>query len=314
MRKSLITLVPLLVLAPACGDNGADDDTGDDTTDQPLDPDTAPKVAIDRFSAAAGTLMVRSGGNLPEADAPIDFDQAPFITRGLGPDGESVRYYNFDVRPTEPAPIYVLFHANAQAPVESQLNIIDVIPGDAGYNDFWQPIRVSVPDDYVANTVTSAAEIEARGFETAPMPVLVNCPVVPAGSTARVRLGGGDAGLSRGWYRDQVVSYFNFDEAALAPTTDGLVPTADIFVTFNVNPGEVGGGPPSGFVDDGTDQTHNVIASVPGVDGYSPLWAVQIYDNADFEAVGDLASAAAATALVSDAALVNCPLVERAEP
>jgi hypothetical protein len=44
--------------------------------------------------------------------------------------------------------------------------------------------------------------------------------------------------------------------------------------------------------------------------GYSPLWAVQIYDNADFASVTDLASAQQAQLLAPDAALVNCPIIE----
>ena len=62
----------------------------------PLDPSTAPKVAVDRFSEDAGTLFVRDGSNgLPAANVPIDFDQGPFITQGLSPMGDIVRYYNF---------------------------------------------------------------------------------------------------------------------------------------------------------------------------------------------------------------------------
>jgi hypothetical protein len=301
----------LLALVPACGD----DTTGDDDHDhapEPVDPATAPRAPIDRFSAAAGTLMVRDAGNgLPAANAPIDFDQAPFVTRGLGPDGASVRYYNFDVQPTAPAPIYVLFRDGEDAPVDGQLNVVDAIPGDPGYNDLWQPVKVTVPADYVANTITSFAEIAEAGLPTETLDALVNCPIVPEGSTATARLGGGDAGLVQGWYDGEIIQYFHFGEAALAPTAAGLVPTSPIYVAFNVNPDEEGGGPPSGFVtEEGSDQTHNVIATVPGDALYSPLWAVNIYDNADFDAVTDLASALTANILVDYAAMVNCPVVE----
>jgi hypothetical protein len=85
-------------------------------------------------------------------------------------------------------------------------------------------------------------------------------------------------------------------------------------VTFNVNPGQPGGGPPSGFVADSTGRTHNVVATVPADAAYSPLWVVNIYDNADFAGVDDLATASAATILVPGAALVNCPIVEVSAP
>jgi hypothetical protein len=295
------SFVIVSVLAAACGGEAR---VG-------VDPDTAPRAVIDRFSMEAGTLMVRDDQNgLPAAGEPIDFDVAPFVTTGLGPDGEVVRYYNFDAQPTAPVPIYVFFREGEDAPVDGQLNVIDVTPGDAIYSDFWQVVRVLVDDDYVANEVTDAAEIAARGFATEITDTLVNCPVVPDESTATMRIGGGDDGLVRGWYRGELVHYFHFGEAELVPTPSGRVPTSPIYVTFNVDPEEPGGGPPSGFVTEpGTDQTHNVVATVPGDPGYSPLWAVNIYDNDDFDAVGDLASAQDANILVDYAAMVNCPLV-----
>ena len=73
-----------------------------------VDPSAAPRIAVDRFSAAAGTLMVRDGTNgLPAANAPINFDQSPFITKGYGPAGQITEYYNFDVQPTAAIPIWV---------------------------------------------------------------------------------------------------------------------------------------------------------------------------------------------------------------
>jgi len=117
------------------------------------DPDTASHAVIDRFSAEAGNLFIRDESNgLPEANMPIDFDQEPFITKGLGPNGELISYYNFDVQPTEPAPIYVLFREGESTPVEGQMNIIDDIPGEADYNDFWEVQKVTVPANYCQYT------------------------------------------------------------------------------------------------------------------------------------------------------------------
>jgi hypothetical protein len=273
------------------------------------DPDTAPAVEVDRFSDAAGMLQVRSKSpSLPAAGHAVDFDSGPFITTGLGPDGGEVRYYNFDVQPTKPAPIYALFHSGDSAPVTGQLNVVDVIPGEAGYNDFWQVMKVTVPADYVANSVTSLAEIQAAGYPVESTDNLVNCPVVPAGSTAKLRLGGSSPGLTRGWYRDQVVYYFNFDERSLTGTE---VPVAPIYVSFNINPNLDGGGPASGFkTESGSAQTHNVLSALPGSGGYSPLWGVDPYDNSDFDAVTDLATVKQAKVLATDVANVNCPVVD----
>lgn len=274
------------------------------------DVNTASKVSVDRFSSTAGTLMVRDATNgLPAANAPVNFDQVPFITKGLGPTGQLVEYYNFDVQPIEPAPIYVLFKEGESNPVVDQLNIINVVPGDAGYNDFWQVYKVTVPASYKANQVASLDEIVAAGYNIEPTTDIVNCPVVPEGSTATKRFGGGSVSLHKGWYKEQVVSYFTFEEKALSASGGG-VPTSPIYVCFNINPAETGGGPPSGFkVETGTVQTHNVVATIPTSGSYSPLWVVNAFDNADFNNVDDLASALAASSVGSGLATVNCPVV-----
>jgi hypothetical protein len=299
-------------LALALGLAGLGACASDPATVVGTDPDTAPVVAVDRFTPATGaTLMVRDAANgLPAANAPIDFDKAPFITTGFRPEGGVAHYYNFDVRPAQPAPIYVFFKPGATAPVAGQLNVIDVVPGDAGYNDFWLVTKVQVPADYVANSVTSVAELDAMGFTKTSTTMLVNCPVVPAGSTATRRHGGGAAGLQRGWYKDQIVNYFSFEEASLTLTA-GMIPRSPIYVTFNANPDQPSGGPSSGFrTEPGSAQTHNVIATMPGDAQYSPLWSVNVYDNADFGTVANLATAKAAKQLAADVATVNCPVVD----
>lgn len=291
-------------------------DNDDNATPDVHDPDTAVKAEIDRFSEEFGTLFVRNASNnLPAADEPVDFDQAPFITQGLGPDGEIITYYNFDVLPLTSAPIFVLFREGENMPVQGQLNIIGVIPGDSEYSDFWHVHKVTVPQDYVANTIASVAELMTMDYEIERTNMLVNCPVVPEGSTADLRYGSGEStGLIRGWYKNQVVFYFSFEEKALTVDlpSEGHpnVPLSDIYVSFNINPGETGGGPPSGFMTEtGSQQTHNVTETIPADADYSPFWFVNVYDNADFDNVSDLSSAMNATILATGVANVNCPVV-----
>jgi hypothetical protein len=275
------------------------------------DPNTAEQASIDRFSSTAGHLQVRSSSNgLPAANQPVNFDQGPFITTGFAPDGKVVQYYNFDIQPTAPAPIYVFTKQGQTTSIPGQ-NIIDVIPGDAGYNDFWQVYNVSVPASYVPNTITSYQELVASGYPVTKTNNLVNCPVVPKGSTAVQRYSGsGDASLTQGWYKDKVVYYFNFFEKALSITSNGSVPLAPIYVSFTINPNQPNGGPASGFkTEAGSTQTHNVVAVIPSDAGYSPLWAVAVYDNSSFSSVKDLSSAMAAPLLVPNAGTVNCPVV-----
>jgi len=304
-----VCLAVVLSLTTACASD--DDDGMKPPAGHALDPDTAPAAVVDRFSASAGMLQVRTAANgLPGPNQPVDFDSGPFITQGYGPRGEIIKYYNFDVQPTLAAPIYAFFHADGTA-VAGQLNLVDVIPGDAHYNDFWQVMKVTVPNDYVANSVTSADALRAAGYGVESTDTLVNCPVVPKGSTAKLRLNGESTALSRGWYRDQVVYYLNFSEASLTASA-GDVPTAPIYVTFNVNPSpdDPASGPASGFATESdSPQTHNVASALPGEAGYSPLWAVEIYDDDAFSKVMDLASLGSADVLEPNGPKVNCPIV-----
>ena len=277
----------------------------------PKNPDIAEEASIDRFSATAGHLQVRTGTNgLPGPNQAVNFDEGPFITTGLTPAGQSVQYYNFDVQSTNPAPIWAFFK-NGQ-PVQGQLNVVNVIPGEQGYNDFWQVYKVNVPNDYVANTITSYQELAASGYSIERTNDLVNCPIVPKGSIAKKRLNSNDTTLTRGWYKGKVVYYFNFFEKALTVNGSGMVPAIPIFVTFNINPNQQGGGPASGFKTEsaGSVQTHNVITAVPSDAGYSPLWVVKVYDNTAFGNVNNLTTANAAPLLDPNAGSVNCPVVK----
>ena len=279
----------------------------DDDAVKVHDINKAEKASIDRFSADAGHLQVRTASNgIPGPNVAVNFDQGVFITKGIGPNGELVEYYNFDIQPVLPAPIYVLIRQGETNPVTGQLNIVNVIPGDNHYNDFWQVIQVSVPATYEANEVASYDEIIRRGYTMTPTNNIVNCPIVPEGSVASKRLTNESPGLVKGWYKDKVVFYFNFSEKSLTTTASGNVPLSPILVSFNEN-----GDPGSGFVTEtGNNQTHNVVATLPSQAEYSPLWIVSAYDNADFGSVNNLATAAQATRIASAIANVNCPIVK----
>lgn len=271
------------------------------------DINTAEKVAVDRFSSTSGHLFLRTATNgLPASNAPINMDLAPFITVGLTPGGLSTEYYNFDVQPIVPEDIYVFFRSGASTPLAGQNNVIPTIPGDPGYNDFWIVNKVIVPETYVPNSLTSVEEILTSGFEIQKTDIIVNCPVVPFGSTKSKPLGGGSQSLTFGWYRNMAVAYFNFDEKALTATSNGLVPYSTIYVMFNDNTL----GPVSGFkTETGTVQTHNVLETSPANAEYSPLWNVVVLDNTSFNDVNNLTKALAAPILDPSAGLVNCPVV-----
>ncbi len=275
------------------------------------DPDRAAVVRVDRFSKDAAHLQLRTAGNgIPGPNAPVDFDTGPFITEGLSADGRPVRYYNFDVQSTSPAPLYVLYRAGEDRPVKGQLEIIDALPGEKGYNDFRQEWKVIVPRDYQPNTITDTAEILKAGYRVEKSDSLRNMPVVPDKSVARIRLNGESAALQRAWYRGKIVKYFSFNEASLSAAGSEAVPVSPIYVTFNVNPDQPNGGPGSGFrAEQGSTQTHNVPATLPGDPAYSPLWLVSVYDNADWSMVRDLDTVLKAKTLAAGIATVNCPIV-----
>jgi hypothetical protein len=158
-----------------------------------LDPDKAPIASVDRFSDKAAHLQLRTPDNhIPGPNQPVDFDSGPFITQGLSPTtGKPVRYYNFDVQTNTPAPVYVLYREGEDKPVAGQLDIIDTLPGEKGYNDFRQVWKVTVPKDYVANTIVDAGAVLSAGYKTQKTDALRNMPVVPDKSTAKARLNGG---------------------------------------------------------------------------------------------------------------------------
>lgn len=270
----------------------------------PFDPETAPRAVIDRFSDDAGTIFRRSQRtDLAGPGEAVHFDRAPFLVKGLGPRGEVVEYYNLDVRPRLPSFIRFLVREGETDPVD-QGAIVNVIPGDPRYSDLWQVVRVFVPRDYVPNTITSLDQIFDGAYREEHTGELINCPLVPEGSTADKRLGG-TSNLRQGWYRDQVVFYFTFAERKVVTTAGGSVPLADLFVTFNVN-----GDRTSGYVKEmGTAQTHNVLAALPEDASYSPLWTIRVYDNAAFDAVRDLAAARAAPVVNDSLFILNAPVV-----
>lgn len=306
-KISFFSLVAFALFFNACkkGDTGPMGEMGlpGTTSTTVKDPDSYPKISVDRFSAAAAHLMIRNSMNgLPAENSPINFDEAPFITLGKTPDGKVTEYYNFDVQSTTPAPIYVLFREGESGPVKGQRNIIDVKPGDQGYNDFWQVVKVKVPAGYTANSITSLAAIKKEGYVMETTTSIVNCPVVPEGSSAKKRFVNESGSLVKGWYKDSIAFYFNFSEKALSGNT---VPLAPIYVTFNMN-----GVASSGFVmEPGTQQTHNIVGAVPSDANYSPLWSVSVYDNAGFPTVMNLGSISSATILANGVANVNCPIV-----
>jgi hypothetical protein len=79
------------------------------------------------------------------------------------------------------APIFVFLDPGGEA-VMGQMNVIDVVPGDAGYSDLWHVHFVMVSMDYMANSLTSVDAImdavEKGSASIINADIYVNCPII----------------------------------------------------------------------------------------------------------------------------------------
>lgn len=273
---------------------------------------------MDRFSPESGVNAVRAEGNsLPGPGEPIDFDQPPFLVTGLGPRGERIRYYDFDAKGETPGKLYVFLRE--REPIEGQLPVLSHVPGEPGYNDLVRVYEVLPPPGYRANSITGEADLLASKYLIAATERILNRVVVPPGSTAALRLPAKDNALARAWHQGRVAHFLSFEDDVPSQSIgyDHLaVSIATIWLTFNINPGEPGGGPASGRkTEAGTDRAHTVSAALPGDVGYSPLWMAIVYDNLAFDRVVDLASAERAPVVPGiPSPFVNSPVVSVEEP
>jgi len=211
----------------------------------------------------------------------------------------SVSYLDYGPQPNIAVPILAFFQASSpDTPVAGQRNIIDTIPGQPGYSDFWRVYKVLVPSGYVANSIRSLADAVASGYVIEATGLVVNCPVVNPGTTIQ----GSSATPTVGWYRGQEVYYF--DHGAASPADGFRVLDAPIYAFFRGDGTPVAG-------------QRNVIDVLPGEPGYSDLWrVVKVVVDASYvanslrDATSILAaSVAGQVTLETTAIYVNCPVV-----
>lgn len=260
------------------------------------------------FALLGGLFITFTSLTLAQGDVLNDPPKEYGLVQGWY-QGNQALYYEFGTNTAAtadglsviPAPIYVLVtgfdaEGNAQV-VPDQRNIVDVIPGDADYSDLWQITFVTVPEDYEANSITAVDEVLSGGYELTVPGLLVNCPIVPAGST----LTEGGAPLVQGWYKGQEVNYFDFGL--------NIEATAPIYAFI------------TGFDADGNPQfvegQNNVIDVIPDDDGYSAFWSVNLVQvAADYQAnsITSVAEILAGGYDITPAGiLVNCPVLRTVE-
>lgn len=253
-------------------------------------PDYLPLVSVDRFSDSAAVFYRRSdNANLPDPGEPIDFDQL-FLHQGLGPNQERIEFYHLDVRSKLPGRVYVVVNRFGE-PIPQQLPIFEEIPGEAGYTDLRQVVEVRVTqNDFQPNSLVSLADIEAAALDTTFTQQIMNCAMVPDGSTASRRFDPTAAvGLLDGWYRGFIVRYLLFENPQSQATVEfgGLEISAPQMYAFFQNDREVS----DGFAVDADGLTHNVFTRLPQQEGYSPLWVLRVFKLSVFDRVISVASA-----------------------
>jgi len=201
-----------------------------------------------------------------------------------------IQFYNLDVRSKLPASVYVLIDRRGE-PIARQLPIFDEIPGDAGYNDLSRVIEVRFTnDDFQPNSLTFLADIQAAAPETTVTDRIMNCVMVPDGSTANLRFDPTDAvGLHDGWYRVQIVRYLLFEnpDSRAMVELGGQEISAPVMYAFFDNDRD----PTDGFARDGSGLTHNVVTRLPEQESYSPLWALRVFKLTVFDRVSSVGSA-----------------------
>ncbi len=135
------------------------------------------EIMEEDFTITATDILV----NCPIVPANSMLETDKELTQGWYK-GKATYYFDFEANPDIAAPIYALINGmDAQGNpqfVQGQKNIIDVVPGDEGYSAFWRVNLVTVPQDYVADTLKSAAEVMSSGYDISETDILVNCPVV----------------------------------------------------------------------------------------------------------------------------------------
>lgn len=211
----------------------------------------------------------------------------------------SVSYLDYGPQSNVAVPILVFFQAaSPTTPVAGQRNIIDTIPGQPGYSDFWRVYKVLVPSGYVANSIRSLGDAVGSGYTIEATDLIVNCPVVNPNATIQ----GSSATPVSGWYRNREVFYF--DQGTRSPGDGSVVRDAPIYAFFVSNGTAVAG-------------QRNVIDVLPGALGYTDLWrVVKVTVGASYIAnsLKDARSIIAAresgqVTLETTSIYVNCPVV-----
>ena len=199
-------------------------------------------------------------------------------------------------------PIYIFIYGfdqnNEPELVEGQHNVVSSRPcqPNSDYSDLWQVVYVTVPEDYGVDSIRSVADIEESEYETTETDMLINCPIVPEDSTID-----GDRELEQGWFENQPIFYFNFEE-----NLDAAAPVYMLITGMNQqgNPIPVNG---QGLI----------FSRIPSNNNYTDFWRVYLVTVPQNYTVNTLTSVDDVTAsgypIRINRCLLNLP-IENVEP
>jgi hypothetical protein len=202
--------------------------------------------------------------------------------------GRTIRYFDFGPIKLKPgnklAPIWVVTNGAA-----GQRNIVDTVPGRAGYSPLWQVQRVTWADGVTPRVLRSASEVRSASasgeLTIARTSMVVNCPVLGFGQVRH-------PGFSRG----KTIHYYDLGPVKVKPGNEVL---------------------PLWTVTNGVKGQLNIADVTPGQTAYPPLWAiikVTWKPGAAKRLLTSLAAvkraqAARQVTLTKTSLVVNCPLV-----
>jgi hypothetical protein len=149
------------------------------TVTEDYEPDSIKAVA-DVMSGGLPVTETDIFVNCPVVEAGTTLEGGEPLVQGWL-NGEEVFYPDFGANPPVAIPIWAFITGMDASGdpqfVDGQMNIIDAVPGDAAYSAFWRVSMVTVPEDYEANSITSADAVRASGHDIAETDIVVNCPV-----------------------------------------------------------------------------------------------------------------------------------------
>lgn len=203
-------------------------------------------------------------------------------------------------------------------PFGFQRNVIDSVPGEPGYSPLWLHTFVMWKDTSKARELKSEEEIQtaakAGDVTLEASKLVINCPVLPSGKTNFPIVTGWVDGKSVDYtlqeISDPMVTQLMTDKTQFPLTTVATLTDVPQVANLYLFMNGIAGPNPFGF-------QRNVIDSVPGEPGYSPLWLhtfVKWNDPSkarELKSEEEIRAAASAGEVTLEATklVINCPVI-----